>query len=264
MKNKKSTPSNRRSFLKKTSLLSASVLGLGSLQAQPVISKKEKAIQDLPKDLTILFQGDSVTDGGRKRDSYYANNTWGGLGSSYVFPVVSELLGSNPTSNIRCYNRGISGNKVFQLSNRWEEDCLQIRPDVLSILIGVNDFWHTLSHNYKGTAKSYEDDFRKLLDRTRKELPDVKLMICEPFAIKGGTAIDEEKWFPAFMAYQNAAKKIASDYNAHWVPFQKTFDNALKIAPVYYWCADGVHPSLGGGELMAKTWLEIFGKISFK
>ena len=264
MKNEKSTPSDRRSFLKKTTVASVGVLGLGNLQAQSVISKKEKTTRELPKDLTILFQGDSVTDGGRKRDQYYANNTWGGLGGSYVFPAVSELLGSNPTSNIRCYNRGISGDKVFQLSNRWEEDCLQIRPDVLSILIGVNDFWHTLDFNYKGTAKSYEEDFRKLLDRTRKELPNVKLIICEPFAVKGGSAIVEEKWFPAFIAYQNAAKKIASDYNAHWVPFQKTFDDALKIAPVDYWCADGVHPSLGGGELMAKTWLNTFDKVSFK
>ena len=261
MNNEKSNPSNRRSFLKKTTAASVSILGLGSLQAQTSISKNEKETRELPKDLTILFQGDSVTDGGRKRDSYYANNTWGGLGSSYVFPVVSELLGKNPNSNLRCYNRGISGDKVFQLSNRWEEDCLQIRPDVLSILIGVNDFWHTLSHNYKGTAKSYEDDFRKLLDRTKKELPDVKLIIGEPFAVKGGTALVEEKWFSAFMAYQNAAKKIASDYNAHWLPFQKTFDDALKVAPVDYWCSDGVHPSLGGGELMAKTWLEVFGKM---
>lgn len=264
MKNEKPTPSDRRSFLKKTTIASAGVLGLGSLHAQPVVSKEEKATRELPKDLTILLQGDSVTDGGRKRDQYYANNTWGGLGGSYVFPAVSELLGKNPNSNLRCYNRGISGNKVHQLSDRWEEDCLQIRPDVLSILIGVNDFWHTLDFNYKGTAKTYEDDFRKLLDRTKKELPNVKLMICEPFAVKGGTAIVEEKWFPAFIAYQEAAKKIAVDYKAHWVPFQKTFDDALKIAPVDYWCSDGVHPSLGGGELMAKTWLDTFNKISFK
>lgn len=261
MQNEKSNSNNRRSFLKKTTLASAGILGLGNLQAQINNFEKEETKLKLPKDLTILFQGDSITDAGRKRDHYYANDTWGGLGSGYVLPVVSELLGKNPTSNIRCYNRGISGHKVFQLANRWEEDCLQIQPDVLSILIGVNDFWHTLSHNYKGTAKSYEDDFRKLLDRTLKELPDLKIMVCEPFVVKGGSAIVEEKWFPAFMAYQKAAKKIASDYKASWVPFQKTFDDALKIAPVNYWCPDGVHPSLGGGHLMAEAWLNAFNKM---
>ena len=264
MKNEKPTSSNRRSFLKTTTTASIGVLGLGSLQAQPVISEKEKTTRESSKKLTILFQGDSITDAGRKREQYYANDNWGGLGSGYVLPVVSELLGKNPTSNIRCYNRGISGNKVFQLANRLEEDCLQIRPDVLSILIGVNDFWHTLDHNYKGTAKSYEDDFRKLLDRTLKELPDLKIMICEPFVVKGGSAIVEEKWFPAFMAYQEAAKKISSDYKAHWVPFQGTFDEALKIAPVNYWCPDGVHPSLGGGHLIAEAWLKVFNKVQFK
>lgn len=261
MQNEKSNSNNRRSFLKKTTLASAGILGLGNLQAKPSLYEIEKTILKLPKDLTILFQGDSITDAGRKRDHYYANDTWGGLGSGYVFPVVSELLGKNPTSNIRCYNRGISGHKVFQLANRWEEDCLQIQPDVLSILIGVNDFWHTLSHGYKGTAKSYEDDFRKLIDRTLKKLPDLKIMVCEPFVVKGGSAIVEEEWFPAFMAYQNAARKIASDYKAHWVPFQKTFDDALKVASVDYWCPDGVHPSLGGGHLMAEAWLGAFGKM---
>lgn len=264
MANKKPTSSTRRSFLKKTTAASLGTIGLGSLQAQSTNApEKEHSNYDLPKDLTILFQGDSITDGGRKRDHYYANDTWGGLGSSYVLPIVSELLGKNPTSNIRCYNRGISGHKVPQLNNRWIEDCLQIRPDVLSILIGVNDFWHTLDFNYQGTAKSYEEDFRKLLDRTLKELPSLKLIVCEPFVVKNGSAIDEEKWFPAFMAYQEAAQKIATDYQAIWVPFQKVFDDALKIAPVSYWCPDGVHPSLGGAHLMAEAWLKAFDSIKF-
>jgi lysophospholipase L1-like esterase len=261
MQNGKLNFNNRRTFLKKTTLASAGVLGLGNLQAEPSLYEKEKTNLKLPKDLTILFQGDSITDAGRKRDHYYANDAWGGLGSGYVLPVASELLGKNPTSNIQCYNRGISGHKVFQLAKRWEEDCLQIQPDVLSILIGVNDFWHTLSHGYKGTARSYEDDFRKLLDRTLKQLPDCKIIVCEPFVVKGGSAIVEKEWFPAFMAYQNTARKISSDYNTNWVPFQKTFDDALEVASVEYWCPDGVHPSLGGGYLMAEVWLDVFKKM---
>jgi len=183
------------------------------------------------------------------------------MGTGYVVQIVGKLLGEYPNADLKCYNRGISGHKVFQLANRWEEDCLQIRPDVLSILIGVNDFWHTLTHGYKGTAKTYEDDLRKLLDRTLKEIPDLKLMICQPFVIKGGTAIEEKDWFPAFAAYQSAAQKIASDYNTAWVPFQQMFDDALKHSTVESLCPDGVHPSLGGGYLMAQAWLKAFKEV---
>lgn len=262
MKNEKQTSTNRRNFLKQTSLASIGILGAGQLQAQSEFYIT-KHLQNIPTGMKVLFQGDSITDAGRSKEGYYANHTWGGMGTGYVLNTVSALLGNYPKADLKCYNRGISGNKVFQLSNRWEEDCLQIRPDLLSILIGVNDFWHTIDFGYDGTAKTYEDDFRKLLDRTLKELPDLKLIICEPFVMKGGTAIKEKKWFPAFEAYQQAAQKIATEYKAGWVPFQKVFDDALEIAPVSYWCPDGVHPSLGGAYLMAQAWLEVFGKMKF-
>jgi len=260
MKNEKSTPANRRNFIKKASLASAGVIGLGQIQAHNN-SPVTKQLQELPNGLKILFQGDSITDAGRHRDGYYANHTWGGMGTGYVVQTVGALLGRNPNSNIKCYNRGISGNKVHQLAARWEEDCMQIRPDVLSLLIGVNDFWHTLTHSYKGTVKTYADDLRNLLDRTLKEVPDLKLVMCQPFVVKGGSAIEEEDWFPAFMAYQDAAQKIASDYKASWVPFQKTFDDALKTSTVESLCPDGVHPSLGGSYLMAQEWLDVFEEM---
>lgn len=259
MKNEKLT-TNRRNFLQKTSLASLGVLGLGQMQAQS-LTRTSKQSDKLPKGLKILFQGDSITDAGRSRSGYFANHTWGGMGTGYVVQAVGKLLGEHPNADLKCYNRGVSGDKVHQLAARWEEDCLQIRPDVLSIMIGVNDFWHTLTHNYKGTVKTYEDDLRKLLDRTLKEVPDLKLMICQPFVVKGGTAIEEKDWFPAFAAYQDAARKIATDYKAGWVPFQATFDEALKTSTVEALCADGVHPSLGGGYLMAQAWLEVFGEM---
>ena len=260
MKNEKSTKSNRRNFIKKTSLAYVGALTLGQVNAQDD-SFVTTQLQNLPKDLTILFQGDSITDAGRSKEGYYANHTWGGMGAGYAMYSVGALLGRNLNSNMRCYNRGISGNKVHQLASRWEEDCMQIRPDVLSILIGVNDFWHTIDLGYKATVKTYEDDFKKLLDRTLKELPDLKLMICEPFVVKGGSAIKAEAWFPAFMAYQKAAKNIASEYKANWVPFQKTFDDALKSSTVEALCPDGVHPTLGGSYLMAQEWLGVFEKM---
>jgi lysophospholipase L1-like esterase len=148
---------------------------------------------------------------------------------------------------------------VFQLADRWENDCLQLKPDVLSILIGVNDFWHSLK-DYKGTVEVYYADFRKLLDRTLSKFPNIKLIIGEPFAISGGTAIDD-KWFPDFPEYQHAATKIAQDYKAIFIPYQKIFDNALNDVPVSYWCPDGVHPSIAGSYLMKEAWINAFERL---
>jgi lysophospholipase L1-like esterase len=157
--------------------------------------------------------------------------------------------------DLHIYNKGISGNKVYQLADRWDADCLALKPTVLSILVGVNDFWHTLVNGYKGTIKTYQDDYRALLDRTRKSLPDVKLIIGEPYALIGVKSVDAS-WYPAFNDYRHAAREIAESYGAIFIPYQEIYDKALHAAPGSYWTADGVHPSLAGAELMAQAWLE--------
>ncbi len=247
--------SKRRDFFKKAALTGA---GLSTL---PFLSKADiqRLTKEIPERTTILFQGDSITDAGRNRGNYYPNDGRG-LGSGYAFQVIADLLGNNPAKGLKCYNRGISGNKVYQLANRWEDDCLQLKPDILSILIGVNDFWHTLTGNYKGTVKTYNEDLRALLDRTRSAMPSVKLIIGEPFAVAGGTAITSQ-WDKDFPDYQKFARQIARDYDAAFIPYQEVFDKALKTAPVTYWCPDGVHPSIGGAWLMKNAWLEALNEI---
>lgn len=237
----------RRSFLRNTSL---------GLAAAPLITLP-KITTELPKNLTVLFQGDSITDAGRSKGNYYANSGRG-MGMGYVQHTATQLMGEHPNVDWRIYNRGISGHKVFQLANRWEDDALQLQPDVLSILIGVNDFWHTLSHNYQGTVETYEQDLVKLLERTKKTLPNIKFLIGEPFVCDDGTAIATDKWRAKFPAYQVASRKIAKQFDAVFIPYQKVFDEARKIAPTSYWCPDGVHPSMAGNYLMAKAWLEGF------
>jgi lysophospholipase L1-like esterase len=252
--NKKNT-SSRRFFFKELAFTGA---GLASL---PYLAKASVDVSEtnIPQNLTILFQGDSITDAGRNRGRYYANDA-GGLGNGYVFQIIADLLGAHPNKNLRCYNRGISGNKVYQLAERWDDDCLFLKPDVLSILIGVNDFWHTLSGNYQGTADTYNDDFRALLDRTKKQFPNIKFIIGEPFAVKGGTAITSQ-WDKDFPEYQKFAKLIARDYGAVFIPYQEVFEKALAMAPASYWCPDGVHPSIAGAYLMKNAWLEGLQKI---
>lgn len=242
--------------MQRRKFLSHSAMGLVGIPSLVKAANPQPLSTYLSADqTTILFQGDSITDAGRKKERYYANDA-SGMGFGYVHHIVTSLLGQHPKKDINCYNRGISGHKVFQLANRWEEDCLQIQPDILSILIGVNDFWHTLDWGYTGTVEVYEKDFRTLLERTKKALPNVQLIIAEPFVLRG-TAIVEEKWYPAFSAYQRAAKSVANDFGAAFIPLQSIFDKALKIAPVSYWCPDGVHPSLAGGYLMAEAWIEV-------
>jgi lysophospholipase L1-like esterase len=247
---------SRRAFFRNSALASAA-LALPQLLA--AANPRRSSVPEIPDGAVVLFQGDSITDAGRRREQYYANDG-GGMGAGYVHQIVTELLGRHPKKQLRCYNRGISGNKVFQLAGRWEDDGLNLQPDVLSILIGVNDYWHTLDLGYEGTVQTYERDYRALLDRTKKALPDVRLVIGEPFVVRGGSAVKPERWFPAFDAYRDAARRIAQDYRAAFIPYQSVFDEALKVAPVSYWCPDGVHPSLGGAYLMAKAWLDGVGE----
>jgi lysophospholipase L1-like esterase len=124
----------------------------------------------------------------------------------------------------------------------------------LSILIGVNDIWHKLNGQYNGTVEIYRHDYIALLERTKKALPNVKLVICEPFAVPGVKAVDD-KWYPEFYGYQKAAKEIADQFGATFIPYQKVYDEAQKQAPGAYWTGDGVHPTLAGAQLMAKAWI---------
>lgn len=244
----------RRNFIK-----TVSVGGLISLVNPAVLSaapNEKKAKISLSENDVILFQGDSITDAGRSRDINEFNNG-AALGRGYAFLAACELLNKYANKNLKIYNKGISGNKVYQLAERWDEDCLALKPTVLSILIGVNDYWHKHNGKYNGTTKIYQDDFRKLLERTREKLPDVKLIIAEPFAVNKVKAVDDT-WYPEFNEYRVAAQEIAKEFNAAWVPFQKVFDEAGKRAPGQHWTGDGVHPSLAGAQLMANAWLEVF------
>ncbi len=211
---------------------------------------------DVPDGPVLVFQGDSITDAGRRR-AETAPNRPAGLGSGYAALVASTLTGTQPERGWTCYNRGVGGDKVEDLAARWDADCLSLAPDVLSVLVGVNDFWYTVSGDHDGTPERYERGYRELLDRTREAHPDVSLLIGEPFALPGSSTIDEE-WNLHFDAYQQAARRVAEAYDALWIPYQSTFEDALDEAPVSYWAADGVHPTPAGHYRMAQAWLNAF------
>ena len=250
---------SRRSFVI-TGASAAGVLGTASwseLFAQGPSAQAQERPPLIAPGNTVLFQGDSITDAGRKRDTAKDANSFAALGSGYAWLAAAELLIDRPQDQLKIYNRGISGNKVYQLAERWQDDCLELKPDALSILIGVNDFWHKHNGDYDGTLEKYEADYLALLVRTREELPEVKLVICEPFVLKVG-AVDDT-WFPEFDAYRAAARDVAQEAGATFVPFQTMFDRAAKLAPPDHWAADGVHPTTHGAALMAHMWLNAVG-----
>ncbi|MDR0844635.1 MAG: SGNH/GDSL hydrolase family protein [Tannerella sp.] len=250
----------RRDFLKKGAMAGFGMMMLPELAKAVVKEQKGTVAQKigLKKESVILFQGDSITDCGRNHDNNRCN-TYEQMGNGYALFTATQLLKTHADKQLKIYNRGISGNKVFQLRERWEVETLAFFPDVLSILIGVNDYWHSLSSGYKGTVEIYENDLRALLKSTKEKLPNVQLVLCEPFAVKGGSAIDEPRWYPMFDEYRKSLKKLSEEFNTVFVPYQAAFDAALKIAPARYWSADGVHPDLPGRQLMADVWLEATG-----
>ena len=243
----------RRDFIKRAGVGGALALSFSQIVAETYTGNKAGKISVAKGDV-ILFQGDSITDAGRNREEKTFNHTRA-LGNGYALLATSKLLYDHANKDLQVYNRGISGNKVYQLAGRWDIDCLELKPSILSILIGVNDFWHLLNGEYSGTLETYRNDLKTLLESTKKKLPDIKLIIGEPFAVPDVKAVNSQ-WYPRFYEYQKAAREIAVQFNAAFIPYQSVFDKALKIAPGPYWTHDGVHPSLAGSQLMAEAWLK--------
>lgn len=174
------------------------------------------------------------------------------LGAGYAGKLAGALLSDYPALNLRVFNRGISGNRVVDLYARWKADCVNLRPDWISILVGVNDTWHEfMSHNGVELDR-YEIVYRMLLEYTRVRLPATRLVLCEPFVLACGVVTPD--WENDIRARQQVVRRLAGEFDAVMVPFQQMFDHALKEAPAGFWAADGVHPSPAGHARMAQFW----------
>ncbi|MCB0106215.1 MAG: SGNH/GDSL hydrolase family protein [Caldilineaceae bacterium] len=201
---------------------------------------------------TILFQGDSITDAGRNREIAESNRP-AALGSGYANLIASQLLQQRPEESLRFFNRGISGNRVTDLYARWRVDGINLQPDLISILIGVNDTWHEFMYGNGVEVDRYTTIYRMLLEYTKQRLPNVQLVLCEPFVLKCGVVTDG--WIAEMDQRRQVVRKLATEFDAIFVPFQGMFDDALSQAGPDYWAADGVHPTPAGHRLLADTWL---------
>ena len=207
------------------------------------------------KQKVIMFQGDSITDVGRGRDVEADKRPNIQLGGGYPGLVAARLLRDHPADCLQFHNRGISGNRVVDLYARWKRDTLNYKPDIISILIGVNDTWHeAVQDNPNGVeVPRYAQIYRLLLEWTRSVLPDVKLVLMEPFVLPFGAVQDH--WLQEMQQRRETVAALSKEFHAVFIPCQKILDDACAIMPQEYWLADGVHPTLAGHQLLADAWI---------
>lgn len=236
----------RRQALKGIGVISA--LGALSSTGFAATSKSVSKLK-LKKGSVVVFQGDSITDAGRDKGIKEPNDVKA-LGNGYASMAAGGLLGQYADLGLKVYNRGISGNKLPDLAARWQKDVIDLKPDVLSILVGVNDLWHQFAFGskYQATVKDYENGYRELIRQTQKEVPGVQIVIGEAF-----TTRDSENFKP-LEDYAAVSKKLAVEFNLVFVPFDAVFKEATKAAPAKFWLRDGIHPSIPGHALMADAW----------
>lgn len=195
--------------------------------------------------MVILFQGDSITDCGREKEDGGSGDP---LGRGYP-----SLIAGRVDAQHQVLNRGISGNRIVDLYARWKPDALHLKPDMISILAGVNDTWHEKTRRNGVEVDRYAKIYRLLLEWTQQVLPQVQLVLCEPFVLPCGVVTPD--WRPEVDERRAVVAELAQDFKARFVPFQKEFDAALTQHPADYWAQDGVHPTPAGHELMASCWL---------
>ena len=211
----------------------------------------------MPK--VILFQGDSITDAGRNWDDVTT------MGEGYAHMVTGEL-GSEYPGEYEFVNKGISGNRIVDVYARIKADIINLRPDYMSILIGVNDVWHELEGRCNGVcAEKFEKIYDMMITEILEELPDTKIMIMEPFVLEGtattATEAEPHRWeyFRTEVPKRAAvAKRVAEKYHLPFIALQSILDDACKQAPASYWLRDGVHPTAMGHCLIRKEWIKTF------
>ncbi|WP_379153424.1 SGNH/GDSL hydrolase family protein [Paenibacillus sp. sgz5001063] len=201
----------------------------------------------------ILFQGDSITDWGRNYEDPSS------LGVGYALMVAARLGLLYPEKKLTFINRGISGNRAVDLQKRWDKDCLELKPNVVSIYIGINDTWRWFDSGEETSAAQFEAIYRDLIDRTLAAT-NAKLVLVEPFVLP--VPEDRKGWRQDLDPKIHVVRELAREYGASLVPLDGLFAAASVKAESAYWAPDGVHPSPAGHALITDAWLRAVGAIS--
>ena len=200
---------------------------------------------------TILFQGDSITDAGRERTDMSC------MGKGYPLLISSQLNFEYPKKNYTFINKGVSGNKIVDLYARWREEAINLQPDYISILIGVNDVWSEFTRQNGVNAKKFERLYDILLQDTLEYIPDVKIILCEPFLLDSHDATQNfSEFYNELQIRQEIVRKLANKYNATFVALQSAFNEKLSVAAASHWAIDGIHPTPAGHKVIAQSILK--------
>ncbi len=202
--------------------------------------------------MRVLFQGDSVTDAGRARENP-AN-----LGNGYPRYAAALLRERFPEREWEFLNLGISGNRTGDLLARWKEDCIDIQPDFLSILIGINDTWRAFDSNNPTTAEQFEDNYRRLLEDVKNHT-HAKILMMEPFVLRDTPAKDA--WRADLDPKIQVVRRLAWEYADGYVPLDGLFAAACMEQGPLYWTADGVHPVEAGAKRIAAAYVEAAARL---
>jgi lysophospholipase L1-like esterase len=208
----------------------------------------------------IVFQGDSITDGGRQREGLDYNHI---MGQDYCYIIAGEILSQFPAVNLTFLNRGIGGNTVNDLTGRWQADTLDLKPSLVSILIGVNDCSFAFGKiDPLQASENYQSAYDALVQQTITALPGVRIVIAQPFALPVGS---RQVNFDAYQAmlglFQKASEDIATKYKLPYVRYADMFNDACKRASPDHWSWDGIHPTYAGHFLMHRLWLDTVQKF---
>jgi acyl-CoA thioesterase I len=204
------------------------------------------SIQD---DSVVLFQGDSITDAGRSRE-----NT-ADLGFGYPALVAAWYSALFPAKNVRFINRGISGNRASDLLARWQTDCLDLKPNLVSILIGINDTWRRYDSNDPTSTETYQTNYRAILEQCARS--GAQILMLEPFLLP--IPPDRKGWRVDLDPKIQAARELAREFGAAYIALDGVFAEAAARRDPAFWLPDGVHPSLAGHALIAQAWLKAAG-----
>ena len=182
----------------------------------------------------------------------------------YGYPgYVAGRLGLEEPGKYCFINRGVGGNRITDVYARIKQDIINLKPDVMSLLIGVNDVWHEyLNQNGVSTAK-FEMIYRLLLDEILSELPDTKIILLEPFVVKGeGTEDNYDEFRTGVEEKATVVRKLAKDYNLPFIPLQADLNKLTEVTPADYWLLDGVHPTIYFHQFIADKWIDTFHKLN--
>lgn len=202
--------------------------------------------------MKILFSGDSITDAGRNREDPNS------LGAGYPL-LAGARLGADAPGKYVCRNTGVSGDRSVDIYARIKRDCWNIRPDVLSLLVGINDVWHEIDWQNGVDADRFYRVCRMMVEDTRAQLPEIQIILMEPFVLPGTSTSANWRTFAREVPLRaKALREIAGEFHTSLLPLQGILDDACKKCPPEYWLIDGVHPTPAGHQLIANAWLDLF------